>query len=1487
MGTNTKIVKTNEQYLIELQEGGKSMENLHPTPYPNLSILFDPVEVEDSYKDEDGDWWHPKKIVIARKAFIKLEDGRYSFLLENWFDDIDNFETGLYAKVKLGDLYNFINPLGEYLFPFWYNEIEFHGGSLFYCYSFVMGDKPNVKPVSHSNLHHNNDSLTKIVTIYDKRGQLLFDDVIVHTDFINGRAVLSKDGLYNYINEMGQLVLPEWVLDAKAFVQIRDLLYAFVKTETGWGVIDDNGDFISPQTYTSIEKAEWRNYNSYGRRFAPIAVINDKTGQNILVKNYKYEDEDKDKDDDVSLTLGLRDSANAIYFIDLADVIMIKTGKVWEIVEWDANLHVYESKIKLGELDNVDNNLIQLYNGALRIIQKGEMYNVVGQDGIILNEWYSAIELVGNLFKVQRKSEILELSKNEDELNNLFEYNLVTFGGKYILEDWSRNITIIPYQGAFIINLEPQLATYNGKVYDRSIIYEDNSSSQIKRVNGLCNVMIDENLLFKSWHRAVEFVNGQIFTDGYLKVWKDEKCNLINKQGEYASSEWMDDFIVSKQWENEYHYRSYLGAFEVKNNNKVNLLLNDNLLLNQWFTQIKWRDDSDGPVFDVQDGHQKGVYYLSRGLLGTRLYDSIWQISERLFLCEFDGRGHIINLNSEIVTSAPIAQVYPFRNGYALVKAGREYGYSSCSYQYNYINSNGQLVFPDWFELADSHSYQLISTNQVQFLIIRRGDKFNIITSDKKLLFSDWYDSISGNDEKWIISDKSRGECKYNFVNSEGKLLSEDWFEEVKKLNNLNDGIYVVKKGNKRNIFGSNNKYTLADWTEYDIKDTDCHLPALVYFWYMRTKKLCYINREGYIITPYWTYEDSENSVKRYYHSNEYLLIIGLFEEDPSKIRIGTFPKMQIICKEDGTPFFRDIIRTSSRSSIISPNDNFTTSVFGSIDEYLTLDKRELLLVNKHWPYDDFNDIPQYVIMDYEGKELSEEFEHIGEFNESGYAVVKKDGRFNVIDKDFQLISLLWFSNLGYEYKTMVDDWEEYIDEDTEMIEVRPIQEERVVRTTSFHDGLLKVELNGSYNMMNQRGELIFPLWYDKLTILHGGFYIVEINSKFNIIDKSNNAVSDIWFDKMMICQRDKERIVYACKLNNLYKLLFFTESFVVISEAWTDRVFRYKRDGYYPVSLNGKKNLITDNGKLLMPEWHEDLKLFFEREYANSDSFAYVVVKDKDKYNIFSTIKSEMLSQDGYDNVLSSKGLFCYGWCGVQIGGKYTFVNMDGKLADGRYDSICDYSGGFAGVVLDGRKNYLDSDGKLISEVWYDEISAFTWQKEKAVVKRLGKLNVIDTTGKELLPDNIQPILAIDLIESSYCLLSLTGEDGEPVHKYYDFNTGQLHNSESEVKDYLNKLNDEKSNSDKIEEDTVVSNDMETIDDSNKIKRDDQIQKLIKRWGTLGINYTLVGFGRRRNLVDSMGYLLFEEWIDSSDLIMNQGVPLMKNKDNRWIIVK
>ncbi len=86
--------------------------------------------------------------------------------------------------------------------------------------------------------------------------------------------------------------------------------------------------------------------------------------------------------------------------------------------------------------------------------------------------------------------------------------------------------------------------------------------------------------------------------------------------------------------------------------------------------------------------------------------------------------------------------------------------------------------------------------------------------------------------------------------------------------------------------------------------------------------------------------------------------------------------------------------------------------------------------------------------------------------------------------------------------------------------------------------------------------------------------------------------------------------------------------------------------------------------------------------------------------------------------------------------GGKWGYIDTTGTvIIPIKYESADDFSEGFAAVEMKGKKALIDKTGKVLTEFKYDYIYPFT--EGLAVVGRGKplKFTYIDTTGKEILP--------------------------------------------------------------------------------------------------------------------------------------------------------
>ena len=488
-------------------------------------------------------------------------------------------------------------------------------------------------------------------------------------------------------------------------------------------------------------------------------------------------------------------------------------------------MHQYELSTELGDFVFVDKGSVFGKHKDYSIIKKDDLYNVISAaDGILFEEWFSEIIKIRGLFQVKRvaNQSDKEEEKNDSKENLVLEYNLALPDGTFALEEWSRNMIITPFQNAFLVNLKPLVQkSPNGKINDNNITYFSsgyghNCYEPIQKIQGSCNIITDR-LLFNTWFDSITFLKSKVFSDdGFVKVFKDGKCNLINEKGDYVSLEWFDDIIAannyrifsddgyvkvlkdgkcnlinekgdyySSEWFDDVLIGSEINsiiprAIHVKKEGKENYLLGGELVFSQWFASISpLRGDYYSPneAYEVSDGKSKGIYFLGKGLFCGRLYDGIRRISEDLFLCHYEKTGHIVSLDGELILTASIEKVGRFCNGIAVVTKDN-------SRLFNFINQKGIIVSPVWFDAIHSESG------------------------------SHGYFKEDISSERFIVYNKKRG---WNLIDNKGNILCQEWYDKIYSLPQFDKGVLVVESERGRNILGKDNKLTLPNWTDGEI----------------------------------------------------------------------------------------------------------------------------------------------------------------------------------------------------------------------------------------------------------------------------------------------------------------------------------------------------------------------------------------------------------------------------------------------------------------------------------------------------------------------------------------------------------------------------------------------------------------------------------------------------------------------------------------------
>lgn len=1554
--------KTNEQYLLEIRENRLKNASLKATPYQDIYVLSETKQETTSYKDEDGDYVHDTNTVVVRETLVSIKEDNAYFVIDNWFDSIDNFGYGLYAKVKLGFLYNLIRPDGVFVLPFWYNEIVPIGEKLFFGkrdipMKPVLGIMP---PLEEQLINEDSGDL------YDKRGKLLLDRVSILSEYQSGRAVINKEGKYNFIDEEGVLILKDWSLGALPFKGG----YAFIKDSKGWHIIDITGQYALPFVFTSVDSFLDSDNRGYGQN--AIAMVGIDGGKNIILSTKDYNKEN------LQLWLGFLSPVSTVKFFHQGTSCLVNNKGSWFVSEWAKRWNKMETKKELGQFE-VIGDLIDCDNYKLYLVNREGKFNLVGIDGFVFKDWYSEISFFGHYIKVRQDEIDSDSSCSSFGVAKTIKskYNILSPSGYSILDEWCDEISVLTVDGCHLVNVksasstnseptnfvavrkgidideikgriigregrniralesftgaiisvesysnEVQISSSDSKCREAAYrtllqLLEDNTfnpthieeiatsvrkqleeeikaglkcnelandhislakySVHASNIQGKCRLLKDyysseDQKEFSDWYDAVEILDGKLFIDGLVKVWKNNKCNLMDCNGHFVSSEWVDDFILIEKPYPTYYSPCLDNAFAVKKDRQLNLIYKGHYVLDHWFTRILPCQKNHSVTVTL--GNKEGLYILGHGLLGDKLYDSVSRIDENLYLCVDTDKGSLFNETGRFVSSGPYVEVGAFWGEYAKV-------YSRCRSDkdctYNYIDKNGVLVSTEWYDLEDDSKIlygdrEYFDSNDdftkrrqgPVFTIVKKGSKYNVLNKDRRLLFKNWYDNIEGKPGKWIVCENHRGQSRINFVDNNGFLLSKEWFKGEYSLRCLDEGYHVVSTDKGYNIIDPNGLLTLPFWSEGRIEEEPTSSFPAIYISgnrYFYDLQCLFLTRYGKLIAPT---PGNPKDVKDFYvkdpgsESNEFVnLTVFRFNLSGSDGK-----SYEIVCRRDGTPYFE--------------------TKYERIDEYhISSGDGDYFLVKI---LDNTQDSTKggYMILDNKGKACTHEyFESIHEFKD-GYAVVEKNGKYNLLNESFSLVSSLWFDSLGFNYTVIEKQYEDDFDEDGYAGSIE--RDVKAVKLdTSFHAGYLKVKLSGNYNYLSSDGKLKFNQWFDNIRNINDYYDIVRLNNKYNVVDAEGRNVSEEWFDSIKICLNNFGFTVCACKKEELIKLLIISDNHLVLSDVWVDKVFKYRDTGFYPVRLQGKKNFITDEGKLLMPSWYDDQLLF--REFSNS----YVVVEDNGRKNIYSCSESKMLITEWVQDIVKVRNGWKFtlfdenGLCCVRIHDGYTYINQSGTfLTKDVFETTYGFINGFAGVARSSKKNYLNTEGVLISDVWFDEISPFTMYK-KAVVRINDHINVIDDSGALLLP-NISGIRSIYFDNDKYC--SLVFEDGSysGQTKFFVYDNSTIFDNEFRLREFLTT-----SSADSIHPSTSeiipsqVDKEVEKAAINRKeFCRNNQLQIVSES----DRDYCVVSSHGKNNVLDKDNNYVFNEWIDPAHLLLCQDNVLVLNEEGNWQIV-
>lgn len=253
-------------------------------------------------------------------------------------------------------------------------------------------------------------------------------------------------------------------------------------------------------------------------------------------------------------------------------------------------------------------------------------------------------------------------------------------------------------------------------------------------------------------------------------------------------------------------------------------------------------------------------------------------------------------------------------------------------------------------------------------------------------------------------------------------------------------------------------------------------------------------------------------------------------------------------------------------------------------------------------------------------------------------------------------------------------------------------KEETKAETVKANSGeLKKVEKDGKYGLVNEKGEEVIKCVYDKIDILDGYLARVSIDGEWGLINNEGEEIVECAYD------------------------------------------FIGLEGDYISVKRHGKWGFINKNGEEIVKCIYNDLG------NLNQD---YIRAKKGDKYGFINN-KGEVIIEFNYDYVDDFEGDLA----SAKKDGKWGIINKKGEeIVECAYDYIENYlSKHLFAIKKDGKWGFFNKERKNAIKCIYDSISSLNY--DFVLAKKDGKWGVVDKNGEEILKCNFTDEEAKDIL--------------------------------------------------------------------------------------------------------------------------------------------
>lgn len=581
-----------------------------------------------------------------------------------------------------------------------------------------------------------------------------------------------------------------------------------------------------------------------------------------------------------------------------------------------------------------------------------------------------------------------------------------------------------------------------------------------------------------------------------------------------------------------------------------------------------WRLELENGYTAIEDGFT--VFILNaEGVRITPIYFIVGRLGD-FFVVNYFSNDRLyyglLNLDGTLVLDGMYDAIYVRNDSIserAMVRRGEKIGL---------INKKGELIidciYDRIYDLSDSDDYGLLG--------VRQGDKVGLINDKGELIIDCIYDDLAIGNEDYNEYESGlirfwQGE-KVGLINDKGKIILDCTYDEIHDFDE--DGYALIEKNEKYGVV-SKDALVFPCVSEDDEIYAGCGLVRKE-----QKGKMGLVNSSGENVVPY-VYDDIHD------FDNGFAVVekgekFGVINCAGKVIAPCEFSRAGIV---DGLI----LIERDGKFAILNSEGVATPFVFDIIDNshyYWGIgSNREgnyvSVRINGKWGFID-RETSKFVVPC--------EYEEVSNYCE-GFAVVKKDGRYGVVNTDGELITPCVFDKI-FDYKNgfalAVREGKCGVLDSTGQLCIpcrfdRLCDWDRWWLDGSIYNGLAMVKLNGKYGLINLNGKQT-SVSFDEIKSYYRGFAKVKKNGKYGLVNAN--------------CE-----LIVPCKYDEIYG----------------------PEDGPWIVTSGNKKGAIDSEGNELIPCIFEDLKLYHNElmhstdggwETLSADGKTMVVVNGTSDYN-------------------------------------------------------------------------------------------------------------------------------------------------------------------------------------------------------------------------------------------------------------------------------